>query len=141
MVKVPDSATIAKRYNEAIAGVPASYKEAVSRTTGVIAAAIAAESLYAQKVQEAVASGRRAKALAKVSDSEWQQKASVLGSARIGPGMSANAEKRTRNFEPYRSELAAIELAPRTADPMTNVTNRVGAIAVRLAEKKKELLG
>lgn len=141
MVKVPDSSTIAKRYNDAISGVPSSYKDAVSKTTGVIAAGVAAEGLYAQKVQESIASGRRAKALAKVTDSEWQAKASSLGASRIGPGMTANSEKRTRNYEPYRAELGSIELAPRTADPMTNVTNRVGAIAVRLAEKKKELLG
>ena len=50
-------------------------------------------------------------------------------------------EKRKKNYEPYRAALEALELPPRTADPMVNIDNRVKAVVKTLVEKKKELKG
>lgn len=120
---------------------PVRYAAAVSKTTGVIQAAINAESLYAQKLQAAIANKSRAKALAKVTDADWQNAAANKGAARIGPGMTAAVTKQADNFKPYLDTLQGINLPARTADPTQNVTNRVVPIAVALAAKKRALLG
>jgi hypothetical protein len=53
--------------------------------------------------------------------------------------MQAGASKREANFEPYRQELASLELPAKTSDPMQNVQNRVGGIAVALHNKKMQM--
>ena len=134
---------VRKRYREGAAVAGSHYSEAVKTTTGVIAKAIAGEELYAQQMQVAIANRSRAKGLAKVSDSDWQNAAAGKGAQRIGPGMSAAVEKQATGFAPFASEIDATvnALPARTADPATNVTNRVIPIAVNLARKKRELLG
>ncbi len=128
-------------FRSGAAVAPSRYAAAVAKTTGVIAAAIAGEALWAQKMQTAIANKTRMKALGKVTDSEWQEAASGKGAQRIGPGMTASAEKQSKNFAPYLSSLQGINLPARTADPAQNVLNRVTPIAVALAAKKKALLG
>lgn len=140
-MKIRTKEDIKKKYKESIGRVPSAYKDAVSKTTGVIAAAIAAEPLWKQKVEEAAASGRRAKALARVTDADWQKAASELGAARIGPGMSAKVDKQASEWSPYHETISALTLPERTADPMTNVAQRVGGVVKALVDKKKELKG
>ena len=141
MVKIKSKEAIKKKFREAIPRVGSAYKDAVSQTTGVIAAAIAGEDLYAQKVQEAISARRRANALSRVTDADWQKAASTKGAARIGPGMSAAVDKQATNFAPFHDTLASLELPARTADPMANVTARVGGVVQALVAKKKEIKG
>jgi len=128
-------------FRSGAAVAPSRYAASVSKTTGVIAAAIAGEALWAQKMQTAIANKTRAKALAKVTDSTWQEAASGKGAQRIGPGMTAAADKQAANFTPYLAALQGINLPARTADPAQNVANRVTPIAITLAAKKRALLG
>jgi len=143
MVKIKSSADIAKNYTDAIGRVPAAYKAGVSRTTDWAekASSDAAESLYAEKIAESVAAKRRQKAVSAVSNAEWQTMASGPGATRIGQGMSANAGKRTRNFEPYRSAIEGVSLVAKTADPMSNIDNRVKPIVAALVATKKGIKG
>ncbi len=141
MVKVSSKADVDAAYAASIGTVPAKYKAGVQRTNDTIQKGVAAEGLYAQRTQEAISSGRRAKALASVSEQDWQNAAAGKGAARIGEGMNAGKEKRSRNFEPYRQAIADTTLPERTADPMTNVTNRVGGMVKALVDKKKEIKG
>jgi hypothetical protein len=53
--------------------------------------------------------------------------------------MTGAADKQVSRFAPYAAVLAGIELQPRTADPATNVANRVTPIAVALRAKKNEI--
>jgi hypothetical protein len=92
--------------------------------------------LYEEQMRNAAVLSRREKGLAGVSDEDWKKAAVEKGAARIGAGMTAGADKRTKNFEPYRAELSAMSLESKTADPSTNVDRRVKPIAVRLHEKK-----
>ena len=142
MVKVKSQAEIDKAYREAIGRVPAKYKEGIQRTTDwqERAASEQAEANYAAGVQEAINAKRRAKAISQVSNAEWQQKAANLGAARIATGMSAGAEKRTRNFEPYRTALENLTLSPRTTDPLQNV-ERVKEVVKTMVETKKSIKG
>ena len=141
LVKVKSKEEAARKYKDSIGRVPGNYRASVAKTTGVIAAAIAAEPLYKAKMEEALAAGRRAKALAQVTDEDWRRGAMEKGAARIGPGMSAGAGKQAKNWAPYHDTLASLELPARSADPMANVTARVGGVVQALVNKKKEIKG
>jgi hypothetical protein len=135
-MRIKSSADIDKAYKAAISGVPAAYKDGVSGVTGWKGAAIAGQDLYEAQMRDAKVLARREKGLAAVSDEDWKKAAVEKGAARIGAGMTAGADKRAKNYEPYRAEIAAMTLEAKTADPATNVDRRVKPIAVRLHEKK-----
>jgi len=143
MVKIKSAGQIDANYKAAIGRVPAAYKTGVMATTNwqERAASSDAEELWKQKIAEAAAANRRQKAVSAVSNAEWQGKAANVGAARIGAGMSANADKRTRKFEPYRAAIEGVSLPARTADPMANVDARVKPIVGALVETKKSIKG
>lgn len=140
-MKVKSKSDIKKSYEEGARVAPARYARGIDRTTGFREAAIAGQALYVVKMTDPTILERRKTKLERISDEDWKKPAKEKGSVRIGPGMIAASGKQSDNFEPYRSELEGLELPARTADPMTNVTNRVGGIAVALAERKKKELG
>ena len=141
MVKMPSSDEIKKSYTASIPAVSGKYASAVGKTSGVIEAAKRAESLYAQKMQEAIANRSREKGLDKVTDEDWRKAALEKGAARIGPGMAAAVNKQAAGYEPYRSALSGYELPARTADPMTNVNQRVGGVVQLMVNTKRSLMG
>jgi len=143
MVKIKSASEIDAKYKAAIGRVPGAYKAGVQRTTDwqEKASSEAAETLWNQKIQEAAAAKRRQKAVSAVSNADWQNKAANVGSARIGQGMTAGADKRTRNFEPYRSAIEGVSLPAKSADPMANVDARVKPIVSALVETKKGIKG
>ena len=143
MVKIKSASEIDKKYKDAISRVPANYKAGVQGTTNWQERAASAESedLWKGKIAEAAAANRRQKAVAQVSNAEWQSKAANVGATRIGAGMQANADKRTRNFEPFRSAIEGTNLPARTADPIANVDNRVKPIVQNLVNTKKQIKG
>ena len=143
MVKIKSASEIDKKYKDAISRVPANYKAGVMRTSDwqEKASSNEAEDLWKAKIAEAAAANRRQKAVAAVSNADWQSKAANIGATRIGAGMTAGADKRTRNFEPFRSAIEGVSLAPRVADPMANIDNRVKPIAQALVDTKKSIKG
>jgi hypothetical protein len=138
MVRIKSATEIDRKYKAAIANVPAAYKDGVQATTDWKAKALEGQDLYEAQMQNRTVLQRRAKGLQAVTDDDWKKNAAEKGSARIGAGMTAGADKRTKNYEPYRKEIESIVLPARTADPMQNVQNRVGPIAVRLRELKNK---
>ena len=143
MVKIKSAGQIDANYKAGIGRAPTAYKAGVMATTDwqEKAGSSEAEELWKQKIAEAAAANRRQNAIQQVSNSEWQSKAANVGAARIGQGMSANADKRTRNFEPYRSAIEGVSLPPRTADALANVDARVKPIVSALVETKKSIKG
>lgn len=143
MVKIKSASEIDAKYKAAIGRVPAAYKSGVQRTTDwqEKASSEAAETLWNQKIAEAAAAKRRQKAVSAVSNADWQNKAANIGSTRIGAGMTAGADKRTRNFEPYRSAIEGVSLPAKSADPMANVDARVKPVVSALVETKKGIKG
>jgi len=143
MVKIKSAGQIDANYKAAIGRVPGAYKTGVQATTDwqEKASSSAAEDLYAEKIQQAVAAKSRQRGVAGVSNAEWQNRAANVGSTRIGAGMTANAEKRTRKFEPYRAAIEGVSLPARSADPMANVDARVKPIVSALVETKKSIKG
>lgn len=143
MVKIKSAGQIDANYKSAIGRVPGAYKAGVMATSDwqEKASSDAAENLWKEKIAEAAAANRRQKAVSAVSNADWQSKAANVGSTRIGAGMSANADKRTRNFEPYRSAIEGVSLPAKTADPMANIDARVKPIVSALVDTKKSIKG
>lgn len=140
-MKVKSKGDIEAAYTEGARVAPSRYTRGVAGTTGFKEDAIAGQTLYEAKMTDPTILARRKAKLEKISDADWKTPALKKGSVRIGPGMVAAVKKQSDGFEPYRSELEGITLPEKTTDPLTNVTNRVGAIAVALAERKKRELG
>ena len=126
-----------KNWETAIGRVPGAYSEGVKGAKDVIAKAIAAEDLYAAKVQEAISKKLRAKKLAEVSDEDWRSAALDKGASRIGPGMTAAKAKFGTGISKVLSTIQSVTIAPRTADPMANVDGRVKPIVAALAKLKE----
>ena len=140
-IRMPSQTEIAKSYADGASRAPAKYKDGVERTTGFKEAAIAGEALYAAKMQEVISNGTRAKGLEKSSDEDWKKGVREKGAARIGPGMTAAADKRTRNYEPFRASLEGMTLPDKTTDPMANIDNRLKPVVNKLVETKKSIMG
>ena len=100
-----------------------------------------AEALYAAKVNEAAASGRRAKALASVSNSEWQTRSATKGAGSLATGIATSGAKWAKGAAPYLSTLASLSLPAKTADGLTNLTQRAGAVVAALQAQKKAIKG
>jgi len=136
-MKVKSSEDASRNYKESIPKVAEKYKRGVQGTAGWQDAAKRGQGLYVEKMQDPEVLSRREKGLDAVSDEEWKRAAADKGTARIGQGMAAGADKQRRNAAPYLDTLRGLELPERTSDPMTNVTNRVGLIATTLHNQKK----
>ena len=141
MVKVKPISEAKENYKSAATFVPARYEAGVRRASGVIEAAIKGQDLYVAKMSDPAVLERRAKALARISDEEWRRAALEKGKARIGKGMAFGADKWEKEWRPYAEALSAVELPPRTVDPMANIDNRLKAIVETLVSKKKEIKG
>lgn len=137
MVETASLEQTRRNWEGAIGSVPAAYSEGVSAAKDVISKGVAAEDLYAQKVQEAIASRRRANNLSKISDEQWRQAAKNKGAARIATGMTAAKDKFATGIAQVLSTIQGVTIAPRSADPMANVDNRVKPIVAALANMKK----
>ena len=81
---------------------------------------------------------RRQSKLKGLSESDLNEAMRTKGAARYAEGTAASADKALANVEPYLDEIDKIvsTMKPRTRDPMQNVTNRVGPLAVGLRALK-----
>ncbi len=141
MPRMPSQAEINKAYKDAIPRVPGKYREGIQGTTGFIEAAVAGQSNYETKMADTAVLARRGKRLAQLTDADWKNPALEKGAARIGQGMTAGADKQSRNYEPYRSALEGTTLPARTTDPMANIDNRVKGVVRVMVDTKKAQLG
>ena len=137
MVDTKPLAQVQKKWEGSIGRVPSAFTEGVDLAKDVIAKGVAGEELYAVKVQEAIAAKRRAEKLAEVTDAEWKSAAKDKGAKRIGGGMTAAKMKFNKGISEVLTVIQGVEIAPRTADPIANVDNRVKPIVAALAAMKK----
>jgi hypothetical protein len=137
MVDTKPLSQVQKKWEDSIGRVPGAYTEGVAGAKDVIAKGVAAESLYAEKLQATIASKKRATELSKVSDSEWKAAATDKGAKRIGAGMTGAKGKFNKGISEVLTVIQGVTIAPRTADPLANVDNRVKPIVKALADMKK----
>lgn len=138
MVKTKSAEQAKKAWTDSIGRVPQRYAEGVQATTGFKEAALAGQTLYEQKMQDANVLARRQKGLEKSSDEDWKRGALQKGAQRIGQGMQAGQDKFATGIGRVISALQEVDLPPRVADPEANVLNRVLPIVRRLARLKEE---
>ena len=136
MVKVKPESEIKKNYEDSTALVPARFE------AGVKAAdwhdeALAGQDLYEEQMVKPEILGRRAAGIEKVSNEAWRKDTIDKGRNVIGARMKAASDKQIRGYRPYREALAALELPARTADPMTNLVERAGAVVMSMVDTKK----
>jgi len=143
MVKVKPLEQIKANYRSGASVATERYKEGIRSSSDwkTKATSSEAESLFAAKMQEAIANESRRKGLEKVSESEWKTKAENVGGARISQGMIASVDKMATGYAPIRSALESLTLPPRTADPMSNIDARVKPVVRAEVEAKKSRLG
>jgi hypothetical protein len=101
----------------------------------------AAETLFAQRIQQAIAAKSRQKALARVSEADMNAAMTASGASNYRTGTQRGAEKQISRVEPYFAALDSLEgkLPARTADPMQNLMNRAGAVVKVMVETKKRI--
>lgn len=137
MVKTKGIERTRANWEGAIGSVPGKYADGVRGASNVIEKAIAAEALYAEKIQAAISKGSRAKGLAKISDEDWRKAALNKGASRIATGMSESKDKFASGMATVLSTIESVSIAPRSADPMQNVDNRVKPIVAALHKLKE----
>jgi hypothetical protein len=137
-MKVKSSETIKKNYTASAALVPERFRTGVASASWKDSA-LQGQGLYVQMLSDPNVLARRTKGIDRVSDESWRTDTINKGAAVIGSRMTGAADKQASRFAPYAATLASIELPARTADPATNVMNRVTPIAVALRAKKNEI--
>jgi len=140
MVKVKDLEEVKKRYEQAANYAPERYSRAIP-TIEWQKNAIAAEDLWAAKIQEAASRKLRAKGIARISDEEFRRALAEKGAPVLGTRMRMAVNRHAENWAPYRDALQSVSLPPKTADPIANIDNRVKPIVEALVRKKRELKG
>jgi hypothetical protein len=135
MVKVKSETDIKTNYTAAAALVPTRYAQGIATSTWQ-AEATAGQALFEARMADPTVLARRNKGIAKVSDDAWRTAAKTKGQPIIGSRMIAAADKQVANFRPYRDALSALTLPPKVADPMTNLTNRAGAVVKVMVDTK-----
>lgn len=138
MVKVKSETEIKKNYEDSTALVPARFEAGVKAASWKDEA-LAGQDLYVAQMARAEILARRAAGIEKVSDESWRTDTVDKGKNIIGARMKKASGKQVAGFRPYREALIALDLPARTADPMTNLIERAGAVVMALVEKKAEL--
>jgi hypothetical protein len=142
MVKTASITDAKQSFIEGAAVAPARYKRKVQVADWQTPAASAeAQALYQAKMTDPTVLARRQKKIAKVSNASWQNAAANNGAAIIGQRMSAASDKWATGEGPFLSALASLTLPAKVADPMSNVTNRVGAVVQAMVATKKSQMG
>ena len=101
----------------------------------------AAEALYAEKIQRAIARKSRQKGLKRISEADMNAGMQATGAAAYRAKTTAKVGKMMGNVEPYLDALDGLEgrLPPRTADRMANLMNRAGMVVQTLGDLKDKL--
>ena len=133
-IKMPTSAEIAKAYEDAIPRVAARYKAKVGKVMNFKELAIKGQENYVTQMTKPDVLARREEALVEMPPDEWKKGAEDKGAVRIGPGMTAAAPKRTKNYEEIRSGLDGLAIADRTPDWEANVEGRLKPVVRRMKE-------
>ena len=140
MVNVKPESEIKKNYEDSTALVPARFEAGVKAASWQ-EEALEGQDLYEEQMRRDEILARRAAGIAKVSNETWRTDTIAKGRNVIAARMKAASGKQVAGFRPYREALLAVELPPKTADPMQNLINRAGAVVAALVAKKKELAG
>lgn len=138
MVKVKPLDQIKRNYTGSASTAATRYREAAPSVSWQ-EDALEGQSLYEEQMRDPAVLARRSKNIAKVSDSEFRDALITKGAPVLASRMTAAADKQSSGFAPYKAALEAVDLPARTADPMSNIDNRLKPIVQALVQKKAEV--
>jgi len=138
LVKVKPIDQIQRNYAGSASTAAARYRDAAP---GVIwqGPAVEGQALFEEKMRDPAVLARRSKNIQKVSDAEFRTALSEKGAPILASRMSSAAGDQAAGYAPYRTALEAVNLPKRTADPMSNIDNRLKPIVSALVAKKAEV--
>ena len=141
MPRVIKVEALADAYKLGVGAKSSKWYNGILAATGITAAGAsdAAETRYAAKVQEAIASKSRQNRLKLISDEDVKAPIRAAGSGGIWSTPAQNkAPKFQKNFAPYAAVINATvaTLPPKGTDPLSNLTSRAGPIVTALHNKK-----
>lgn len=138
MAKIASASDIAAKYARVTPGRSADYAAGIaSPKIDWKAATIAAKDTWNQGVQAAAANDQFAKGVNKASTAKWQKKATELGTARWGAGVSAAQADYEAGFSPYQAVVAGTTLPARGPKGDPRNIERVTKLATALHAKKQ----
>ena len=138
MVKTKGIERSVSNWKGGVSGASGRYTEGINATNDWQERAVASKQAYEQGIQQSIANGSREKGLAKVSNSEWKNKAATKGSQRWAPGVNAAEADYRKGLAPVLGVIEGVNLPERTNDAAANVAARVTPIAVALQQAKRE---
>lgn len=142
MAEIKTTAEIAEKWERVTPGRVRDYEEGVRRPRRDWADATAASAeAWAQGVQSAIVDGRFAGRVRAVGTEKWQRKTLEKGPTRWAHGVSISGSDFAAGFDPYRDEIARIDLPPRGPKGDPRNLERVRIIAEALHALKLRLMG
>ena len=137
MVECKSIETTKRNWEASHPRVGAAYKAGIATSKEWKSAAIAGQQNYEEKMRDETVLARRQRRIEETSEDTWKSGALNKGAANIARGMEAAKGKYGSRMGGVIDQIKATNLPDRTTDPMTNVTNRCGGMAVSLSEWKK----
>jgi len=129
MAQIKSIDDIARKWAEVTPMRSADYAEGIANPRRSWATATkSAEGAWGAGVQRAVTNKTFSSGVARAGDEKWQRKASTLGVARWGPGVSEAKGEYAAGFAPYVAAIGACVLPPRYARRDPRNMARVKAI-------------
>ncbi len=142
MPEIKSTAEIAEKWERVTPGRVRDYEEGVRRPRKDWAdETVAAADAYARGVQAAIADGRFQSGVRSVGTEKWQRKTLQKGPSRWAAGVSQSGDDFASGFDPYRDEIARIDLPPRGIRGAPENLERVRIIAERLHALRLRLQG
>lgn len=115
-------------FEAAVAYIPARYEAGVAKADWLTPAKSAtAEANYASGVGEAIATKRRQKKIAAMSNEDWKTAAITKGAPIIGARISGALDKWAAKWGPMYDQVVSKvgALPPKTVDWRSNITKRL----------------
>jgi len=137
MPAIKDVSQIAEKYTRVTPGRATEYAQGVQNPRADWqAATAAAETNWAQGVQQAVQKKTFGQGVRKAGSEKWKRKATELGTQRYGPGVAAAGTDYAQGFAPYAAVIQGTTLPPRYPKGDPRNYQRVQAMGEALRKKK-----
>lgn len=140
MVTILPPSEARKHLEQAVSVIPDRYEAKIKIATWKDPA-IAGEAAFKDAMSVVITEERRRKAIEKLSDDYWRDRAVKKGKPIIATRVREGLPNYEKNVAPYFEVISTLVLEPKTIDPLANVDKRVKPIVEALVKKKKELKG
>lgn len=137
MASVKPLSSIADKWNRRASSAGQEYSDGIASPRRPWAASTkAAEAIYEQGVQAAIARKAFGKGVDRAGDAKWKERSESLGSGRFASGVSVSQDEYAKGFARYHQVLSSLTLPPRNTKGSPSNLQRVAAVATALRNAK-----